>query len=179
VFSVKLSLIPEDGAYAEKGLCLAFKDFGLEEPFVGPGLALDYELRRIPPSQILASVKASALIQLECSRCLKGFETLAVSEFTAQFEPKPEAPMNERGRDLEDPELSLVFFEGDRLPLGEEVRQEMVLKIPFAPLCEPLCKGLCPHCGVNRNRQRCGCAPEPKVNPFAGLKKLFNQSKEN
>jgi uncharacterized protein len=178
VFSVKLSLVPEDGVYEEKGLSLAFKDFGLEEPFMGPGLALDYALRRIPPSQILASVKAGALMHLDCSRCLKGFETLAVAEFSAQFEPAPEEPRNARGQELDDPELNLIFFEGDRLPLGEEIRQELVLKIPFAPLCEPQCKGLCPQCGVNRNRQRCGCEPAVKENPFAGLKKLFNQSKE-
>ena len=178
MFSVKMSLIPEDGVLEEKGLCLALQDFDLEAPFMGSGLSLDYSLSRIQPGQILAQVKARASMKLECSRCLADFETMADTEFVSQFEPEPEEINPRNGPDLEDPELSVVFFDGDHLPLGEEIRQELVLKIPFVPLCRPDCKGLCPICGGDRNKEPCTCVPGPKDNPFQGLDKLFNQSKE-
>ena len=50
---------------------------------------------------------------------------------------------------------------------------------PFVVLCQPDCKGLCPHCGANLNRETCDCAvraEEERVmsddNPFAALKNL-------
>jgi uncharacterized protein len=49
---------------------------------------------------------------------------------------------------------SLVNDEVDLEPL---VRDAVLLELPQAPLCRPDCLGLCPHCGVNRNEEACGC----------------------
>jgi len=50
---------------------------------------------------------------------------------------------------------------GDEVDLEPLVRDAVLLELPPAPLCQPDCLGLCPHCGVNRNTEACGCEPPP------------------
>ena len=42
----------------------------------------------------------------------------------------------------------------DTIDLGPLVRDAIVLELPSAPLCRPDCRGLCPHCGADRNEGR-------------------------
>jgi uncharacterized protein len=45
----------------------------------------------------------------------------------------------------------------DELDLGPMVHDAVVLELPLAPLCREDCRGLCPHCGTDRNEEHCGC----------------------
>lgn len=45
----------------------------------------------------------------------------------------------------------------DRLDLRPMVRDAVVLELPLAPLCRDDCRGLCPHCGIDRNVEACRC----------------------
>lgn len=65
------------------------------------------------------------------------------------------------------------------IDLAEPVSDAVVMDTPFVVLCRPDCRGLCPVCGCNLNRESCDCAEraeEERVmgddNPFAALKKL-------
>ena len=69
-------------------------------------------------------------------------------------------------------------------PVERRVRQDfdhtvvrkLNLELPIRMLCSEDCKGLCPVCGCNLNREQCGCQQpewEPQgrtVRPFADLK---------
>ena len=46
----------------------------------------------------------------------------------------------------------------DRLNLEPMVHDAVVLELPTAPLCREDCRGLCPRCGTDRNRDACDCA---------------------
>ncbi len=177
MFAVKLSHIPETKALLEKGLEIPPSDLGLGEPFTGKALTLDYELRWVG-EKILGTFKAGVEMSLCCARCLEDFKQKAESEFVIQFEPEPESGQGRGEADPDDPGLNVVFFTGELLELGEEIRQEMELKVPIKPLCREDCQGLCSLCGANKNEGDCGCVPEPPSGPFSGLNKLFNQSKE-
>jgi len=50
----------------------------------------------------------------------------------------------------------------------------VLLEVPMAPLCDADCKGLCPRCGANRNRETCGCPREAADPRFEALGKLIN-----
>lgn len=54
-----------------------------------------------------------------------------------------------------------LYFETDPateyVDVGEELRQEMILEFSMSELCEEDCKGLCPDCGANLNREDCKC----------------------
>ena len=45
----------------------------------------------------------------------------------------------------------------DELDITEDVRGEMLLELPMNLLCSEECRGLCPHCGKNLNRESCSC----------------------
>lgn len=178
MIKVKVSHIPDDGELQEKGLSLGLDEIGLGEPYLGPAIGLSYRLQKIH-GKILGNFEVSGTMGLECSRCLLHFEAPAKAKFLVEFEKEPESADPRNGIDPEAPELNVVFFSGDQIEFGEEIRQEMEVLVPFAPLCKEGCKGLCGICGANRNEADCGCESGQKNNPFQGLNQLFQQNKEN
>ena len=46
---------------------------------------------------------------------------------------------------------SRVFFEGGEIHLSEIACEQIFLEIPYQPLCQEDCKGLCPQCGRDLN----------------------------
>jgi len=75
----------------------------------------------------------------------------------------------------EDADPDLVTFKGGELDLSGELRDALVLAIPFNPLCDEGCRGLCPLCGNNRNLVPCKhAAATPAATPggLAALGKI-------
>lgn len=58
--------------------------------------------------------------------------------------------------------------------LTDEVRETIILAFPNYPLCGDSCRGLCPRCGVNLNRESCRCKPAEagQWSAFSGLDKI-------
>jgi uncharacterized protein len=54
------------------------------------------------------------------------------------------------------------------------MRDEFYLALPMKPLCKDDCKGLCPLCGANWNRDTCTCKAEWVDPRLAVLKKLLD-----
>ena len=68
---------------------------------------------------------------------------------------------------------------GGELEVGEDVRAELLLGLPMNPVCRPDCKGLCPVCGVNLNKQTCTCQEGNVVTgPFSALKDYVLNNEE-
>jgi uncharacterized protein len=58
------------------------------------------------------------------------------------------------------------------LELKDEIRQCILLEVPWHPLCSPDCKGLCSFCGHDRNLGDCGCVSPRAPGPWDALRKL-------
>ena len=55
-------------------------------------------------------------------------------------------------------ETEIVYgFTGHEINLGPAIWEEIVLNAPTKFVCRENCAGLCPACGVNLNRETCGC----------------------
>ncbi|MFM2072290.1 MAG: hypothetical protein RLZZ623_2553 [Actinomycetota bacterium] len=67
---------------------------------------------------------------------------------------------------------------GEQLDLVPMVREIVVLDAPLSPLCRPDCAGLCPHCGIDRNAEKCECVPVESDHRWAALEE-FKQSFES
>ena len=97
-----------------------------------------------------------------CVRCLSEYPTglkaeleVIVHRVTA---PQGQGP----GPDLESyVELPLGASEFN---LGPHAREALLLALPQTPHCTEACRGLCPHCGVDLNRESCRC-PEQTNDP--------------
>jgi uncharacterized metal-binding protein YceD (DUF177 family) len=76
--------------------------------------------------------------------------------------------------DEEDADPDVVTFKGGEIDLTDEIRDALALAIPFNPLCDEACRGLCPLCGGNRNLVPCKHAAAPAAAPggLAALSKI-------
>jgi len=63
----------------------------------------------------------------------------------------------EEGVELGDADLDLLPYDGESVDLEPILREQLVLAVPYAPLCREDCKGLCPQCGTNLNQGTCAC----------------------
>lgn len=121
-------------------------------------------------------------IQLTCSRCLKKFLSDVVIKTTERdfLFVKPKDESDEQDIYLADPRSLEV-------DLHEMFRQEILLHFDAFPVCSPLCKGVCPVCGKDRNKAECPHKPveqvetssdtEESVQPFSGLKDMIKPQK--
>lgn len=64
------------------------------------------------------------------------------------------------------------------IDLEEVLREQFLLQVPYAPLCQPECKGLCPQCGSDLNIGRCACKNLKPESPFKALQALGNRATE-
>jgi uncharacterized protein len=144
-------------------------DLGLDEEkyhFTSP-VSVAFTLEKVG-EQIICQAVVSTSVELDCSRCL---ETVSadISERTtlllALSQKSPLAGAEE--------EIRIVPSDADEVDVSEEIRQTVLLAIPFKPLCDESCRGLCPQCGVNLNTAQCRCRRKTADPRWAGLKELL------
>ncbi|MEK6577901.1 MAG: DUF177 domain-containing protein [Bdellovibrionota bacterium] len=66
-------------------------------------------------------------------------------------------------------DLDITYLSHDYIDLSDVLMEQLQLQIPFQPLCEKGCKGICTQCGADLNRGRCACDKILKSRPFAAL----------
>ena len=146
-------------------------EFPVEEEFrlVAP-VNLDVEVHK-DATKVRVTGGVTATLQLACSRCLDPFEIPVDTRFDVLFLP---AALNAGADEHEvaEEDLGVSYYKNDTLDLGDLMREQFYLVLPMKPLCQPDCKGLCPVCGINRNREDCTCQPAWTDPRFDTLKRL-------
>jgi uncharacterized protein len=123
-------------------------DLGSEVLRIEPGSPLDLDLTLHAVSDgILVTGPVSGKLVGECARCLDPIEdSLTVELGELYYHPDVRDRLVADGdEDAKDAPV----VEGDDLDIETEVRDAVVLDLPFTPLCEPNCPGLCPVCGIH------------------------------
>jgi uncharacterized protein len=115
-------------------------------------------------------------LEMPCSRCLEAFRVPVDAPFDLRYRPRT-APSAEGEREIQEDDLSTAFYDDDTIDLGQLMSEQFYLAVPMKPLCLDGCRGLCPQCGTNLNRERCRCAAEWDDPRFAALKALQDQSR--
>ena len=118
-----------------------------------------------------------------CSRCLgryrqplrEGFRlVLEPAASRVPADPEAAAGLARDGLCLSD-ELEAGWFRGSEIDLSGFARELIALLLPLQPLCKENCEGLCPRCGIDRNRERCECVEANPASPFAALSTLRDE----
>ncbi len=91
-----------------------------------------------------------------CSRCAVAVTGSLVVELNEVFV--------ERSKDVEEAYPIL----DDAIDVGPAGREALIVGLPLLPLCRPLCAGLCPTCGIDRNEATCQCA-SPRDDRWSAL----------
>ena len=145
-------------------------DLGIDVIGVPEGDPIQFDLRLESVVEgVLVTGTARGRLVGECARCLVDIE----DEFLADIQelyvyPESEAEPDEASR-----------MEGDLIDLEPVLRDQVVLALPFQPLCTDDCPGLCPDCGV-RLADEPGHKHEDRTDPrWAALGNLLEQDQQD
>lgn len=114
-----------------------------------------------------------AQYQSPCARCAED----TVKSVEAPLHIILKAPSMKDTPGANDEDLQFGFHNGAEVNLATLAEEYLVLALPYLVLCSEKCLGLCPHCGKNKNIERCACKDLDKNqvvanNPFGALKNL-------
>lgn len=113
------------------------------------------------PGSLLVQGTVESQLRLGCVRCLEPFAFPIIMELEETFG----LPGTSRRQDV-----TFVVGADGWLDLTPLLREQAWIAIPMKPLCHPDCKGLCPQCGVNLNRDSCTCE-STRIDPRLALLK--------
>lgn len=165
----------------------AFADLKDDFRVVGPTEMVG-TVRRDRGTAVVLEVRVTSVIEVTCSRCLEPFSIPVYADVKTRFVPPADfarvtvetAPRDgeEAPTGAEDEDgVGLAEYRDDHIDLAEVVREQLYLALPMKPLCQEDCKGLCPVCGGNRNRETCTCQQE-WVDPRMAALKQWKTSNE-
>jgi uncharacterized protein len=83
-------------------------------------------------------------LNAKCSRCLDDVIFHNIVEFDERY-----------SEDKTDDDAYL--YAKGLVDLTDMVNEKLLLSFPYSVLCKEGCKGICPGCGVNLNREECKC----------------------
>ncbi len=108
------------------------------EPFVRAAGAIRYDLNaRCLSDDLLVQGSLALTLEFECARCVEWFrKRVRVPDFIRSF------PLSS---------------ENESIDLTGDIREDILLALPINFVCSPECRGLCPVCGVDLNKQSCAC----------------------
>jgi uncharacterized protein len=118
-------------------------------------------------NQILLTAKIETVASFECDRCLSPFQRKLFPAYTMVYVSE-----GIEASHLDPAEVQVVPNGLHVIDIAEDVRQNMVLALPFKNLCSETCKGLCASCGTNLNEGTCGCSEPASDNRWDALRKL-------
>jgi uncharacterized protein len=113
--------------------------------------------------------RVETTVRLSCSRCLAEFDANVKSLFTLFYNKTSGLPLEEE-QELTETDLDSASYEGDYIDFTAEISEQVLMEIPFKPLCKEDCSGLCSNCGADLNTVDCGCSHTETNLKFAALK---------
>jgi DUF177 domain-containing protein len=117
-------------------------DLGIEVLRVPEGAPVELDLRTEAVMEgVLVTGTARAALEGECVRCLEPISEEIEVRFQELF------VYDDREVDP-DEELEVSKLQADLVDLEPLLRDAVVLALPFQPLCEDDCPGLCAECGA-------------------------------
>lgn len=130
---------------------------------------------RTGPNILVTGVLQTAF-EKTCGRCLITYTAPVEIEIEEEFYPLTDINTGALLPKPPDAEETNQIDEHNILDLTEVVWQELTVANDGILYCQPDCKGLCPHCGQDRNVGSCDCQDNQIDARWAGL---LAQQKEN
>lgn len=109
---------------------------------------------------------ASVRLRLTCDRCTDDFISDLGFDINEKFR---------KGDSLTDTEENpdITKFSGTSICFDDILYSNLYMNLPSKTLCDPDCKGLCPVCGCNLNKNECGCSTKTTDPRFDILDQLL------
>ncbi|MFQ5428502.1 MAG: DUF177 domain-containing protein [Thermodesulfobacteriota bacterium] len=166
---IKIDTIPARGLRVE----LEEKADGFKDSFRESGYKLSGPVRAllvltVSKGSLYIEGSVSAPFKARCDRCLEEFsfkiDAPVSLYFTRLTGLKHEV-------ELKAPDMDISVLHGDEIDTHDILLGQLALEIPLSALCRVDCRGLCPGCGLDLNKEPCGCEAGSKVDArLAALK---------
>ena len=163
---ITISEIPDDGLHAEFEETVTFD-------IVPSPVQAKLKIQKVG-AEVVVNGNITVDVQLQCSRCLKDFKRDLFFPFEVVFHPVEQLEGGEH-REIKAEELNMGFYSKDEIDLTDLVKEQIMLNLPMKPLCNNLCKGICPQCGADLSAGDCGCTGRDIDSRLVGLKKLLDK----
>ncbi len=163
------------GEIPPEGLSLYFEDMpgllrGLDDCWSkGPIKGEVFIFRSGKKVEINGKVEAG--LELLCHRCLTHYDSKVCAEFHYTFLEPPVWKKDEEIH-LSPEDIEVSYYDGEEIELSDIFREQILLQLPMRQLCKEDCKGICPGCGADLNKEPCRCQETPVEGPFAILRKI-------
>ncbi|MBY0370727.1 DUF177 domain-containing protein [bacterium] len=134
------------------------------------GLNAQVMLTKLEPDYFLKGALQFEVKQV-CGRCAESFSLPVLHGFElglAHVQNTARGQLKDSVSD-ESEELDIVYFEGQEVDLSPILEEQVLLSLPYAPICRPDCKGICQSCGSDLNQGQCQCKKTNPLNAFAAL----------
>jgi uncharacterized protein len=109
-------------------------------------------------------------ITLLCSRCMAPARVVVESQLAVLYVPRGRKTDDIDQTQLDAPDV--FTYDDEVVDLAEMLREETLLALPMAPVCDEACKGLCPSCGKDWNQGTCDCSQVVTDDRWAALKSV-------
>ncbi len=129
-------------------------------------LRVDLEARMVGDG-VLVRGSVETELDAACRRCLVAVPVTVRDSVDLLFEA-----LSPEEQDELSGEVYALPERGDQLDLSTAIREQVVLRIPDYVLCSESCRGLCPKCGAELNREQCGCVLESPGDAWEALRKI-------
>jgi len=107
--------------------------------------------------EVVARGRVDGELGMVCSRCVGPARVTISAPFEILFLPRDADVPEPDEEDLEADEPDVIAYDDEQIDIEETLREELLLALPYAPLCSEACKGLCPTCGKDLNEGPCDC----------------------
>ena len=145
----------------EYELDLSGMELGGVKPFCAP-VKVRARLQSFAGS-VLVEAELDFSVTMPCDRCCD----LVTREFSPRFSHTVVREL------VSGEDEDLIVAPEERLDLDGLLTEDILLDMPSKFLCKPDCKGLCPVCGKNRNREECSCQRQEGDPRLAALRQLL------
>lgn len=131
------------------------KEFEVLHPIIYKG-----QISRVNMEYIL-DVDIYVTFKTDCDRCLTPTEKEIKVSLSAVLKDSSSKYLEQDDSDTEDksPEDdgNIIYYENNKFDIEKYVIMQVLSSLPMKTLCDEECKGLCPQCGIDLNKETCDC----------------------
>lgn len=153
-----LELLRQPGALRDLAFTVEAAPLAVDHDRLTGDIDIDLELEALNDG-IRVTGDVTAPWSTVCRRCLADISGTAVATIVELYQ-----------RELIDPDAFLL--EANQLDLAPMVREAILLELDLERVCRDECAGLCPVCGIDRNKSECSCDTTVTDNRWAALDDL-------
>jgi uncharacterized protein len=112
-------------------------------------------------SRLVVTGTLAAVSEAICDRCLE--------PFALDYVVPVEWLVIRDAATADETDSWIIHQKTGEVDFAEPLREAVVIALPQKHLCAEDCRGLCPHCGTNLNRDACQCQSEATDPRWNGL----------